>query len=176
MKIIFDFPSVKWIPDIQILAQNFLSFLAKEKNSRFLELDLGRLENIQPYYYANMIDFKQRTYGKDADTNNIDHHKILAIYIKSILVNKPFSYPKGIKKDILRIELLANEFFCVSLMEAVFMAWNTDGMKKVLKIPKHELGWFIKLLHQFRNSPETLDILSLSQSIYYIERNFFVLF
>jgi hypothetical protein len=169
----FSFSSSHWFPDYKVLAQNFLTFL-EQMGAKYLRLDSGRLENVVPHYFANMLDFKQRVYGAEAINNTIDHHKILALYTKSFLVNTPFIYPVGIKSGLLRIELLANEFFCVTFIATVFRAWIDGGDHKVLNIPENDLSWLIKLFYQYHKSPETLDILSLSRIIYDLEQRFFV--
>jgi hypothetical protein len=169
------FPSLTWYSDICTLALNFLGYLTKKKKAQFIKIDIDRFHNIFRYYYITMTDFKQRVYGKDALDNRIDKHKILAIYIKSILVNKPFFIDSSIKNGFARIELLANEFFCMSLIETVLKSWDKYNINRVLHIPRHERSWLVILFHQYYRFPDTLDIISLSHIIYYLEKDFFKL-
>jgi hypothetical protein len=169
----YHFPSEKWEPDINLLAQEFLSFLTKVKGAQFLKLGQDRLDRVFPYYYEKMSGLKSKIYGADMDKNYIDRHKIIAIYIKSILENKPFFIATGIKRDIFRVELLANEYFCLCLMDTILMAWHNCEQKR-LRLPPHERRCFIILLHQYRMYPETLNVISLSHIIYYIEKLFFI--
>jgi hypothetical protein len=48
-----------------------------------------------------------------------------------------------------------------------------NGLKKRLSFDKKEKWWFLTLLNHYKLSPSKLDILSLAQIIYYIEKNSF---
>jgi hypothetical protein len=166
-----------WEPDLNLLAQNLLSYLTKTKKARFIELDRERLEEVYKSYYSAMTEFKRSIYGAAADNHNIDRHKIIALYIKAVLENKPFQVKPPINKGVFRAELLANEFFCLCLTETVIKGWEESlekkySEKKHLNIPILEKGWFFILLHQYSKYPKTFHVLSLSQIIYYIEKCF----
>ena len=87
--IIEDFPSQHWFPQMRAYAREFVNRL-KAKGVKCVSIDNRRLNRIIHYYYAYMTEYKQRTYGSRAEDENIDHHKILALYIKAILVSEPF--------------------------------------------------------------------------------------
>jgi len=168
-----DYPTKHWYAGIKKLAFDFLSFLTKKKNARYVVIDENNLENVFRYFYITLNDITQRIYGSNNTDNQLDKHKILAIYIKSILVNKPFQFDSKIKAGIFRSEKLANEFFCITLIETILKSWEPGEAYKNLNIPRHEKSWFIMLLHRFTLSPDIIDILSLSQIIFYLEKMFF---
>jgi len=170
-----DYPTKNWYLGIKNHALNFLSYLTKEKKSKNIKLDEGRFKNIFRYFYVTMTDMKQRIYKSNDPKNNFDKHKILAIYIKSILVNRPFQIDSKIRYDYSPAERIANEIFCISLIELVLIAYEPSEPHKRLVIPRHEKNWFVRLLNYHSIFPDTLDILSMSQIIYYLEKEFFKL-
>jgi hypothetical protein len=155
----------------RMYAQEFINYLKSQKIN-CVSLDGSRLNRIIHYYHAYMMEYKQRTYGSKANDNSIDHHKIIALYIKAILVSEPFICDEN-AGEVNRYSLLANEFFCLSFIEVVFRSWEKDRASKNLCMDKNEKLWLLILLHQYRKFPASLNIISLSQLIYYVEKCFF---
>lgn len=162
-----------WWPHIKPLAESFAETFNKkgEKFSVNVKFSYDKLELALKSYKKKLAIFKIRTYGKDANNNRIDRHKIIALYIECFLKEQPFSV-EGIlniekNKDYLPF-MLVNEFFSLAFMYAVINSWH--GKSEPFKMEKTEKKWFIILLNHFRLNPDALDFLSLSQIIYYIEK------
>jgi len=171
-----EYPTKNWYLGIKNHALDFLSYLTKKKNSRCITFDEDRFKNIFRYFYVTLTDIKQRIYKSNDPKNQLDKHKILAIYIKSILVNQPFQLNKKNMCDYSPAERIANEIFCISFIEVILIAYEPSEPQKKLVIPRHEKNWFVRLLNYYACYPETLDILSLAHIIYYLEKNFFKLY
>jgi len=153
----YSYASQHWWPDIERLAEYFGKF-AK------VELKPNKLGQVQAFYSKSLHDFKKRVYKKEASKHEIDRHKITALYIKSFLTVSPFYA----NKENGLLSMLPNEYFSFVLMNVIFMAWNKTEQN--LYMEANEKSWFIKLLNHFRLYPETCDMLSLSQIVYYIEK------
>jgi hypothetical protein len=166
---IYSYASEIWWPDIERLANTFVNYI--NKDGKHIKLDKKKILSVKSAYFRNMSAFKKLTYKEKPEKHKIDRHKIIALYIKSILEISPFVIDdvKGSEKTPTLIVMLANEYFSMLLMETIIIAWNTEN--NILNISEHEKKWFIILLNHFRLHPNTLDILSLSQIIYYIEKN-----
>ncbi|MDR2795410.1 MAG: hypothetical protein LBB47_01715 [Spirochaetaceae bacterium] len=165
-----DFSSQHWFPRMKVYAREFVDRL-NDQGIDGVGLDGFRFDRIIHYYYAYMIDYKQKTYVDRAENENIDHHKIIALYIKAILAAEPFVCGEGSKTT--RYSLPANESFCLIFAEVVFRSWEKDCASKNLLIDDSEKRWLLIILYQYKKYPGSLNIISLSQLIYYIEKCFF---
>jgi len=171
MSIEYGFHSEVWWEDIKDLAGRFAKFVNKqneeEKPPIVLKIQQKEFDRVKPVYFGNLQMFKRRAFGKDADEHLIDKHKIIALYIKSFLEVSPF-YIEGPKKQkITAVQSLPNEYFSFELMNFILTAWNKS--EKGIYMDENEKNWFIILLNHFRMNIIALDVLSLSQIIYYID-------
>jgi len=164
-----------WWNHIKLLAKGFEEALDKKRkeSSIRVKLDDGKLDLALSRYEQKYANFKSKIYGGDKDNKRIDRHKIIALYIECFLRERPFCIEGSLKcsldeesKDLQF--MLANEYFSLSFMETVINSWH--GKAEVLKMDKEEKKWFIILLNHFTLNPNALDILSLAQIIYYIEK------
>jgi hypothetical protein len=166
-----EFSSQHWFPVMRAYAGDFIKKL-KAEGINCVSLDEIRFNRIIHYYYAYMMDYKQKTYGGNEKNENIDQHKIIALYTKAILTAEPFVCDKG--SETTRYGLLANEYFCLIFTEIVLRSWEISNASKNLNIDEKEKRWFLILLYQYKKYPGSLNIISLSQLIFYIEKCFFV--
>lgn len=163
-----------WWPHIKRLAKKFEEILNKklDASSVCVKLDDAKLNSALSRYERRWQSFKNSIYGREADSNVIDRHKIMALYIESFLREKPFRVENlngSVKNEDIDLRfMLANEYFSLSFMETVINSWH--GKSEAIEIKENERNWFIILLNHFKFHPTALDILSLAQIIYYIER------
>jgi hypothetical protein len=160
-----------WWPHIKLLAKSFEENLNKrgKETSVRIKLDDKKLDLALNRYVHKWAHFKSKIYGDNVDDKRIDRHKIIALYIECFLKESPFrieGYSKNEKIDL--HFMLANEFFSLSFMEVVINSWH--GKAEPFKMEKKEKKWFVILLNHYSSNPSTLDILSLAQIIYYIEK------
>jgi len=168
------FNSDIWWPDIEKFACLFMDFI----NNKVLKVDdkqkflnMKSLELVKEAYFKNLYVFKKRFYGKDASKKRLDRHKIAALYIKSFLEISPFYLDiRKPDKNLLKVLKFPNEYFSVELMKLILLGWNKTDNK--IFTDKNEKKWFLVLINHFRLDLDTLDILSLAQIIYYIEKNY----
>lgn len=177
-----------WWPTIRNIADNFEKALIGEnnKNSGLIQLDAEKLEEALKMYEIGWWRFKECVYSKRAKEERIDRHKIIAIYTLSFLTKKPFSariHPENKDKDKERL-FLANEYFSLAITLALISAW--ENKDKIFNMDENEKKWYIIFLNNFKlklekinQSPispddpdKMVDILSLSQIIYYIEKSY----
>ena len=111
--------------------------------------------------------FKNKVYGKKASENKIDRHKIIALYIKSFLEVSPFYVENHKNQTRTIIQNYPNEYFSMELMFLILMAWNKKECE--IHMDEKERKWLIILLNHYKQEINSLDVLSLSQIIYYIE-------
>jgi len=173
----YGFNSEQWWPHIQELADRFRDWVNDHSTDKLVSLEWRDLEDVKRTYAKNLITFKRWFYGSSASDNskkeqpNLDRHKICALYIKSFLEISPFYIKNYHNHDVSKKTLMYhNEYFCLQLMELIFMAWNKT--ERELNMNENEKTWFIGLLNHFRLDSDTLDVLSLAQIIYYIEKQY----
>ena len=161
-----------WWSDIERLAHLFVDFVNNQTEDEQTPtvIEVKKLEEIKNNYYKNLKIFKKKVYGKNAFEHRIDRHKIIALYIKSILEVSPFYIKNKSKQTKSIAKSCPNECFSLEFMILVLMAWNKSKCKIIMD--EQERNWFIILLNHFRLDIDTLDILSLAQIIYYIENKY----
>jgi len=81
-----------WWPDIKRAAKSLENALNKivNKNSIFIQLDEQKLDSAMKTYERSWWTFKTYVYREDAEEEVIDRHKIISLYILSILAKRPF--------------------------------------------------------------------------------------
>jgi len=176
------FPSDKWIPYVVNMCFEFLKTMSKHHGGRFLAFRdelLGSIERpgkIVKEYHETASKLKQRIYGEKADHEKIDHHKIAALYIRSFLKYQLFCFdiPEETKnyKTCYYTEL-ANEYFIIDYMEAIFKAANNDFDGELQMDPDYKVD-FIKLLYSYKKDISKLDPLALADIICLIEKQYFI--
>jgi hypothetical protein len=127
-------------------------------------------------YHKTATSLKNKIYGSNANKEHIDHHKITALYILSFLKYKPFylDIPNETKKpkECWHVKL-ANEYFSLPFMEAVFKA-NNKTTKKELQIEENYKKDFIKMLFEHKENITKLEPLAFADTIYHIEQRYFL--
>jgi len=164
----YRFDSAVWWPQIEELAQNFVGYINnKHGNEGMGTLEYKKLEIVKNTYFINLSFYKKKIYGKDANKNRIDRHKIIALYIKSFLETSPFYVKNYNSQNRSKTLACPNEYFALHLMYLILTAWNKKEFKKNME--DTEKKWFIILLNHFKLNINALDVLSLAQIVYYIE-------
>lgn len=116
-----------WWAKIKNLAENFEIALNSKggRNSVFIQLDSKKLDEALEMYERGWWTFKEHVYGETAVERRIDRHKIIALYILSLLMKRPFDiriHPENKEAD--RRLFLANELFSFVVMRDLLSAWN----------------------------------------------------
>jgi hypothetical protein len=175
------FNSDIWIPEIKSLCFEFCKYLQQNRpGGRFIKFrdNLGTTEKpgkIVREYHKTVKILKDKIFTKNADQSHIDYHKIASLYIRSFLKYKPFYL--DIPKETNNVELclqtkLANEYFAIPFLEAVFRAWN-DDFERLLRLDENYRDNLIKLLYYYKNNITKFDPVSFSNTIYLIEQHYF---
>jgi hypothetical protein len=170
-----------WWPTIKNIANNFENTLIK--NHGIVQLDTAKLDKALEMYERGWWAFKEHVYKKRAKAERIDFHKIIAIYILSFLKTEPFhpSEPES-EDDGKELVFLANEYFCLAVAQGLICAETKS--KKIFQISKNDKNWLIILFNNIKlkhaelntsnispdNKSDMVDILSLAQIIYYLEK------
>ena len=152
----------------------------------FVQLNLETLKESFEMYERGWFTFKKHTYGENYSEEHIDRHKIISLYILSILTKRPFNvrvHPENEDADK-RIFFFANEMFSMVVMQFLISIWNEEDTK-IFKMSENEKKWLILLLNYFKlkfikSNPQRIsdepssvtDFLSLAQVIYYIEKSY----
>jgi len=173
----YRFHSEYWWPSIKDFAGQFCNWVNEYSPDKSVSLERRDLEYVKRVYVKNLTAFRKWFYGKLDSNNdneqrhNLDRHKICALYIKSFLEVSPFYIKNYRNCDVSqKVLMYPNEYFCMELMKLILMAWNKTEIE--ININEDEKTWFIGLLNHFRLDPDTLDVLSLAQIIYYIEKQY----
>ncbi len=171
-----DFNSYHWHGDIIKLISKFYEIIKKDPGGKYVKLDDDAINDLFKKYQEYLTQLKEvttRCHPEIKSKHLIDHHKIVALYIKSIIKVKPFTlltFPLT-EKITLRAKL-PNEALCFSIMKLIFKGWKkqTDNIDNYcLKIPQQYQENFIKLLYLYRNKADELPVFALSHIIYLIE-------
>ena len=170
------FSSEHWFKDLERLAYGVLKNFNTKKGGTHLYINDANLKNIKTDYFNFMTSFKEEIFKDKFKESKIDKHKIIAIYIKAILKNKPFSF-KPLEdydsKKIIWLVMTANEYFIITVIAAILKGWHGDQTHK-LRIPDYYRKCLIILFHHYLNNLSSLDIVSLSHIIFFIEKNFYI--
>jgi hypothetical protein len=182
------YPSDVWLADLIVLCQNFQKRFSEYPGGRFLVfLDeyigiidkLGTVDKpgkIVKEYHKSVDKLKEKIFGSHANIGHIDYHKIAALYILSFLKYKPFclDIPNETKNPRMSWRVkLANEYFSIAFLEAVFKAGNKT-IDKELKIDKKYESEFIKMLYEHKQNKTKLEPLTFAHVIYQIEQKYFL--
>lgn len=174
------FPSDVWIPHILKVCGEFLSLISKYPGGRYLTFrnGIGTIEKpgkIVKDYHRTASLLKVEIFGENANQERIDHHKIIALYIRSFLKYQPFFLdfpdPEGFYKTC-KYTQLPNEYFLIDYMETIFKAANNDIHGELLMAPTYQ-DYFIKLLYDYKNDLSKFDPISFAHNIYHIEQQYF---
>jgi len=184
-----------WWNDIKKLAIGLESSLNKKgnKNSIFVQLNEARMDFALKMYERSWWIFKTFIYRERAEKERIDRHKIISLYILSILATRPFDvrvHPE--KKEIVYLEntdpenrnlFLVNELFAFAVMQILLFAWDKNKGKRIFEIDGNEGKWLLILLNNIKlhlenmkvsfissDPSNVINILSLAQIVYYLEK------
>jgi len=184
-----------WWDDIKKLASGLESALNKKgnKNLIFVQLNEPKMDLALKMYERSWWIFKTFIYRERAEKERIDRHKIISLYILSILAVRPFDvrvHPE--KKEMVYLEntdpenkdlFLVNELFSFRVMQILLFAWDKNKGKGIFGINSNESKWLLILLNNIKLNLENMkvsfissdpsnviSILSLAQIVYYIER------
>ena len=176
------YPSDVWLPDVNKLCFNFQKRFSRFPGGRFLAFHdkyVGTADNpgkIVKSYHKSVDKLKDKIFSSRADKEYIDYHKIAALYILSFLEHKPFclDIPDETKNpDICWYVELANEYFSIPFLEAVFKAGN-NTIDRQLRMPDNYQREFIKMLFEHKEKITILEPLAFAHIIYQIEQNYFL--
>jgi len=172
-----------WWSTIKDIAGNFEKFLIEDFG--IVQLDTAKLDEALEIYERGWWAFKEQVYKKKAKEERIDLHKIIAIYILSFLKKEPFhpSEPES-DDDGKELVFLANEYFCLVIVQGLIYAETKND--KIFQMTENDKNWFIILLNNLKlkhaelntanispdNKSDMVDILSLAQIVYYIEKSY----
>jgi hypothetical protein len=175
------FPSDKWIPHIQKVCGEFHSLISKNcPGGHYLIYrdGIGTIEKpgrIVKDYHRIASLLKIEVFGQNAYQSRINHHKIIALYIRSFLIYKPFllKLPDPTKYyKTCQYTQFPNEYFLIDYIETIIRAANNDTNGELLIDPAR-LEEFIKLLYEYKNDISKLHPITLSQIIQQIELLYF---
>ncbi|MDR1277551.1 MAG: hypothetical protein LBK02_02240 [Treponema sp.] len=176
---ISSFGSDTWFPHIESLFLAYLTNIQHRPGGRFVCLKKPILDvkngPLVKTYHELAARFKKEMFGEKSKDSFMDHHKIAALYIKAILITQPFFNDRPAETKIYEISWrsrLANEYFIIVYLSAIFKAWNGDCNKKLI-IPQNYKRNLIKLFHHYLCTPQKLDVASLANTIYLIEQIYF---
>jgi hypothetical protein len=176
------YPSDVWLPDIKSLCFNFQKRFSEYPGGRFLAFRdkyVGTVDKpgkIVKGYHKSVDKLKEKIFGPNTNKEHIDYYKIAALYIISFLKHEPFclDIPNETKK--LRISWrikLANEYFSIPFLEAVFKAGN-NAINGELRMDDHYEKEFIKMLYEHKQKITILEPLAFAHIIYQIEQKYFL--
>jgi len=175
------FPSDVWLPDLKVLCFNFQDRFSKFPGGRFLAFHdkyIGTADNpgrIVKSYHKSVDKLKNKIFSSSADKEYIDYHKIASLYILSFLEHKPFclDIPGETKNPKISWYVkLANEYFSLSFLEAVFKAGNNTIDRQLQMDDKYKKD-FIKTLYEHKQKTTILEPLSFAHTIFLIEQYYF---
>jgi hypothetical protein len=171
---------VKFGDDISISGLRSLCFTFKESfqkrpGGQYLKFrdEIGTEENpgrIVKEYRKTATNFK-----KANDLQIIDCYKIAALYIHAFLKYQPFylNNPKNSEYD--KTLDLANEYFTIPLLAAIFDAWNEGTTHFKLELTPRFNADFLEKLPDFKKADiSTQEVVNLSDTIYAIKQTYFV--
>jgi len=177
--------SESWKESIEKTIQSIITNCSKKNGYKYVNYYPERIKDIFLNYEIEMRALKDNIFKNyplisknKKEEDLIDHHKIIALYIKSFLKANPIEfdnkkYDEDYIKDnpILTIRLI-KEMICFSFVVVIINAWNKKNIPDFeLKIPKNYHEHFYKLIYYYSNRPDDLPVLGLSHIFYLLEMN-----
>jgi len=176
------YPSDVWLSDLIVLCYNFQKRFSKFPGGRFLAFHdkyIGTADNpgrIVKSYHKSVDILKNKIFSSRANKEYADYHKMASLYILSFLEHKPFflDIPDETKNpEISWYVELANEYFSIPFLEAVFKAGNNTIDRQMKMNDKYKKD-FIKMLYEHKQRITILEPLSFAHTIFLIEQNYFL--
>jgi hypothetical protein len=176
------YPSDVWLPDLKELCFNFLTRFSKYRGGRYLAFRDGYIGTadkpgrIVKEYHKSVDKLKDKIFTSHADGERINYHKIAALYILSFMKYEPFclDFPDEAKKPERNWRVqLANEYFSIPFLEAVFKAGNKTIAKELQMDDKHQKE-LVKMLYEHKRKITIIEPLSFAFIIEQIEQNYFL--
>jgi len=154
--------------------------MSKYPGGRYLAFrdDIGTIEKpgrIVKDYHRTASLLKFEIFGSNTYQEHIDHHKIIALYIRSFLKYQPFflDIPDTTKNyKTCRYTQLPNEYFIIDYMETIFKAANNDINGELLMDAAYE-DYFIRLLYDYKKNLSKLHPKYFAHDIFHIEQRYF---
>jgi len=185
-----DVHSARWWKPMLVLMDNYVKAANSFHGDDLLFIDTKVLRKIFLSYEKELHKYKKsRHLLGNQEEHNVDRHKIIALYVKVFLYFEPIVVNKSHLKNFKDLEKdkqdsirYANEFFCIKLIEFILSGdgWKEDNWNEKKRVERrlsftkeNEKTWLVILLNHYRFHPQTLDVLSLAQIIYYIEKDSF---
>ncbi len=177
-----------WLRTINDLAESFEETLIKKFGGG--PITEQKLIEALKIFGISWDFFDEAANKKNTKEVHFDTHEKIAICILSILKTEPFrpGIPET-KDDVKESLFLANELFCVKIMKTLIS--KSARMDEVFQMNKKEYDWFIILLNSLKaklekpnmkkinkriispdDPSDMVDVLWLSQIIYYIEKSY----
>jgi len=177
----FEIESYKWIPEIEKLCLNFLTNMQKRPGGNSLCFNycyLGTMEKpgeIVKEFLDSLNWFKKEIYNIKNEEVLVDYHKIIALYIRSFLKYEPFYF--DVHKDAKSIKKkphteFPNEYFILPFLETMFKVWNND-FNNSLRMDSEYQKEFIQLLSYYRQDINKFEVVTFSNTIFFIEQHYF---
>ena len=175
-KVVRLYPSDVWLPDLNALCLDFQKRFSEYPGDRFLAFRdkyVGTADKpgrIVKEYHKSVDKLKDKIFTSRADKEYIDYHKIASLYILSFLKHKPFclDIPDETKKPRISWRIkLANEYFSIPFLEAVFKAGH-NTINRELQMANNYESEFIKMLYEHKQKITILEPLSFAHIIYHM--------
>ncbi|MCH9662365.1 MAG: hypothetical protein K0U66_01735, partial [Gammaproteobacteria bacterium] len=136
--------SFRWIETIEKIVIQFHSTC-----SSLVSYHPGEFKKL-PNTYKSILKEIKNEMGNDQQNRLIDRHKIIAGYIKAIMVLKIFTTKSIIGKNPKFKEKLPNEYLCLAFLVVITHTWGRDEKKYEgikFKTPKKYSEDFAKMLY-----------------------------
>jgi len=181
-----------WWDLIEQAADRFEANL-NQSYSGFFQLVAEKLKSALDMYEGGWWTFKEYVYREKAKEKHIDRHKIIALYILSLLAKEPFrpcnSQQLESSEEEQRLFFLANEVFSLEIMQIMINGWNKAN-NKVYNMSENEKEWLVILFNRLKlkmrkadiqnisdkTDPDSVEIIStflaLAQIVYYLEKTY----
>ena len=185
--------SFEWKKDIEKIIDSYYTYIQKTEFSNLITFYPERIRLIFTNYETILKETRTEMKFSYPKNDFVDHHKIIAMYIKSILVSQPFEFNNNLyqknstnfKKRPKLLTLLPNLYISFHIALTIISGWSRkkDGKnianyitkypdsiysyksKKISKYNEH----FMKLLYSFRKEPSKIPVFALSHILFFIE-------
>jgi len=168
--------SAHWQSGLERLAYDFYS---KYLNKKCISYRKSNFENVKDFCDCRTGKLKSEMYPKSVDTdgNLMNRHKIAAVHIQGFLRN-PIFVKECADADETIIDLIANEYYCFLVLQAIINSWPCNKEEgKLLKIPPNNISYLLKLFYKYKagyhlHTNDTTFDYALANIVYFIERCF----
>jgi len=122
-----------------------------------------------------VLEFR-KTYSENG-VGDTEYHKIISLYIRSLIKHLPFrlDVPPVLQRKVIEFHpeiASANEYFAVRFLEVSLRAWNADSYGQ-LTLPRGVEDKVIALLSRYKANIKKFDLPSFSHTVSRIEQEYF---